>query len=254
MNEPLWPFVVTFSAGLLTVALGAFSSLSCQRQTRIKQLIKQRLTPAFVGRTSDCATSSTNPGSSARANYAQNLEKQLELTATLQRVMAKTAHFPGNAPAARGQLQRALLLRQAILTAELAAQENPNLANGQPDWKTLQKGYSRIISLHQQLLGAQDAENANQETTESLKSHTSNTEPTAEKANNITSLSQVNQNLEHLHEELQQRVRVLSASDNRVKLLEAKLNLAQSQIASLQTKLNHGAPIASVPQLLNRVK
>ena len=245
MSDSFWPFVASFSVGLASIAVGVYLALNPQRQLQINQFFRRSLgsQPQFS------AAVLGNSGGCLSTSYTTGLQRQLEHTNTLRRVMAKTAHCPGNSVAARGKLQKVLELRQAILSAELRAQEGITDENAQPDWKALQKAYDRIITLQKiqvELKAAPEADS-------SPKSHQSKPQSPQKEASTAHSLAEVNQTMAKLNQDLQHKVNILAASDERVKLLEAKLNLAQAQIARMQAKLNDTKPSYLTPHLLSRV-
>ncbi len=245
MIDSFWPFVATFSIGMLSVAVGVYTALSPARQGRVKALARR-----FSSAWSSPPNVDTTDAKTCSTHYVQGLEHQLELTNTLQRVMSKTAHCPGNSLAVRGKLQRVLEMRQAILTAELSAQEGVFDDTAQPNWKALKKAYNRIIALQKIQV---ELKSAAPEAKSSPKLHQSNTTKQLAKAP-PPSLEEFNQMMHNLNSELQHKVNILNASDRRVKLLEAKLNLAQSQIARMQLKLNPATDDYQTPNLLKRVQ
>lgn len=157
-------------------------------------------------------------------SYAKCLEHQIELTKTLQRVMAKTSQQPGNRPTGRNKLQQCLSLRLQMLITELASLENlhdPDYPESQPNWKALQKGYGRILALHQHKFS----------TGNPLDVETDTTSPQPPKGH--AAIEQTKVAIDLLAQVSHQH-RLLSESDKRIKLLETKLEMAQRKISQLQ--------------------
>lgn len=226
-------FTLLFSVALVAVlgiAFKAFDIPNPQFWIRVHTAINRL--GALVGRFRSGLPIKPSPELHSSESYMACLMHQLELTKTLQRVMMKTSQAAGKQATSRQKLQQSLELRMAMLTTEINAQEkmiSSSNTDARPDWKTLQKGFGRILALHQKRFSPPDeAKTLVQAELDSVPPSEADTSPLEEAALNCT------REIAALNAQLSHKQHRLGESNKRVKLLETKLSLAQKKIACLQ--------------------